>query len=104
MIEIKEQQLLEPFRTHWFNEKTNYPGITRNYKFYLLDKEIYILDCSLKEVFPIHWSDQYGGKQTTDKPHIICLCGNTTFTLRYGDYEIRARCSNCNVESVVYDG
>jgi hypothetical protein len=39
-----------------------------------------------------------------DKPEVLCECGCTAFTLRYGYYEIRARCTNCGIEHEVYSG
>ena len=41
---------------------------------------------------------------SNDAPEILCPCGNTRFTLRYGSYEILARCPECGREEVVYDG
>jgi hypothetical protein len=39
-----------------------------------------------------------------DKPSIVCLCGCSSFTISYGDYELLAKCTNCGLEHVVYDG
>ncbi len=35
-------------------------------------------------------------------PDIVCDCGNDKFTLRYGNYEMFAKCCNCGVEECVY--
>lgn len=45
-----------------------------------------------------------GDVKTDDHPDVVCPCGNQTFTLRYGNYEITARCAACGIEEVVYDG
>ena len=39
-----------------------------------------------------------------DNIDIRCSCGQTTLELRYGDYEILARCPNCGAEESVYSG
>ena len=39
-----------------------------------------------------------------DENPVVCECGNTSFTLRYGVYEIKAHCVECGIEEVVYDG
>jgi hypothetical protein len=39
-----------------------------------------------------------------DAPDVMCPCGSVAFALRYGNYEIRARCVECGTEAVVYDG
>lgn len=31
-------------------------------------------------------------------------CGNTSFRLRYGDWEMRAACEECGLEDSVYSG
>ena len=54
----------------------------------------------------------YGGKffcaldepKEEDAPDVLCSCGSVLFSLRYGDYEIRARCTACGTEETVYDG
>lgn len=44
-------------------------------------------------------------KENADNsPHIICSCGNDNFTLSYGDYSLKAICTNCGSEQTVYDG
>ncbi len=37
-------------------------------------------------------------------PEVICDCGEMTFTLRYGSYEIFAKCVGCGSEESVYSG
>ena len=44
------------------------------------------------------------GNEGYDHPHIVCNCGSTTFELRYGSYEIIARCDKCGLEEDVYSG
>ena len=39
-----------------------------------------------------------------DTPDILCECGGAVFELRYGSYEISARCPTCQIDQVVYDG
>ena len=41
-----------------------------------------------------------------ESEQVTCICGNKTFTLRYGDCEIFAKCSNplCKREESVYSG
>ena len=46
----------------------------------------------------------YAKQEGGDAPGVICDCGGTEFSLRYGEHEIRARCSKCGVEGLVYDG
>ena len=43
---------------------------------------------------------------TSDGPiGVLCgKCHGEFFTLSYGDYEIFAKCKNCGLDSVVYDG
>lgn len=35
---------------------------------------------------------------------IVCGCLNRTFTIEYGDYELRAKCTGCGKKDVVYAG
>ena len=44
-------------------------------------------------------------KQADDgRPHVLCPCGSLQFTLRYGYYELFAKCAACGAEECVYDG
>jgi hypothetical protein len=55
---------------------------------------------------------RWGGKmwkakenKTPDtQPDVICECGNDTFRLHYGSYEITATCTTCGFCEAVYDG
>lgn len=40
----------------------------------------------------------------TGHPHVICDCGSGQFSLRYGDYEMFAKCVDCGLEESVYSG
>lgn len=44
------------------------------------------------------------GQGPTNLPDVLCPCGSVTFTLRYGSYEIKARCAKCGTEEDVYSG
>jgi len=44
------------------------------------------------------------GPKQPDAPEVLCPCGSVLFSLRYGNYEIRARCTACGTEDAVYDG
>ena len=35
---------------------------------------------------------------------IACVCKYQAFTLRYGNYELFAKCTNCGLEDSVYSG
>ena len=37
-------------------------------------------------------------------PEVLCPCGSVTFTLWYGNYEIKARCTECGEMKEVYSG
>lgn len=37
-------------------------------------------------------------------PDVICECGGRVFEIRWGEYEVRARCPVCGREEVVYSG
>ena len=57
------------------------------------------------------WPNRQPGLLTTrnedlegDAHGVVCPCGSTSFSLRYGNCEIRARCDKCGLEDVVYDG
>jgi len=52
-------------------------------------------------VQPAHF---YYADDETIAPAVRCPCGSTTFTLVYGHYEIRAKCTRCETEECVYDG
>ena len=39
-----------------------------------------------------------------DSVDVVCSCGQTTFELRYGCWNIIARCPKCGAEESVYDG
>lgn len=43
-------------------------------------------------------------KKTNNLPDVICTCGNYTFELEYGDYEINATCTKCKNKNTVYSG
>jgi hypothetical protein len=51
----------------------------------------------------IKYEDRYMHKRL-DPPEVICQCEGEIFTLRYGSYEIKARCVQCGIENTVYDG
>ena len=51
------------------------------------------------------WQDGKYVTQTDEgKPHIICDCGSSKFMLRYGNYELFAKCADCGAEDLIYDG
>ena len=58
-------------------------------------------DCSSPH-FKIH-SDKLISYNDTNK-EVLCQCGNTEFTLKYGCYEISAHCTKCGNDDIVYDG
>lgn len=37
-------------------------------------------------------------------PGIVCTCHSSEFWLRYGNYELIAKCVNCDTEGSVYSG
>lgn len=45
--------------------------------------------------------DRENLKVTEDEVY-LCICGNDTFTLRYGSYEILAKCTKCGKEASAY--
>ncbi len=57
---------------------------------------------SLKGLFYWVWAKD----EETEKgvPSIICGCGGEVFELRYGDYEMFARCPQCGCNDSVYSG
>jgi hypothetical protein len=84
------------------------------YIFYTYDNDIYIHTSDLGEegkyrkVFLRHWSNRVGHSYSeTILPagayDVLCPCGNHEFSLKYGDYELRARCT-CGNEESVYSG
>jgi len=42
--------------------------------------------------------------KTNNLPDIICTCGNTSFELEYGSYNISAICTKCKRKNSVYSG
>ena len=44
------------------------------------------------------------GKSKKVPYSVICECGNNEFTLKYGNYEIKAICTKCGRSDMVYDG
>lgn len=44
------------------------------------------------------------GHRIDEIANIICSCGNDTFTLSYGEYEISGKCTECKCEEVMYSG
>ena len=43
----------------------------------------------------------YYNAKESDAPEVLCPCGSVAFTLRYGSYEIKARCVDCGTEEVL---
>ena len=43
-------------------------------------------------------------KNKDNRPEVLCECLNDKFVLRYGNYEIFAKCTKCGVEASVYSG
>jgi hypothetical protein len=105
---LLETELPEPFKTYWLSPD----HLDRDWRFYLVDEsDLYILQHG--DGFLLWWPElsccgvallaietKMEGKH---KP-LICTCGNDSFTLKYGDYEITATCTNCGSNAVVYDG
>lgn len=44
------------------------------------------------------------GHQVDSAAPLVCECGTTRFELRFGYYEVSARCPDCGHEEVVYGG
>lgn len=43
--------------------------------------------------------------ETTDYITTLkCNCGSETFTIRYGHYEVIAKCKKCEEEECIYSG
>lgn len=53
-----------------------------------------------------HVRRDYSGKEIDRilNYDIVCRCGNNKFTLSYGYYCIKAKCTDCGMEEEVYDG
>lgn len=47
--------------------------------------------------------DEFWANEEAD-PAIVCQCGNTVFTLTYGEFSLRATCPECHRSEVVYSG
>lgn len=83
---------------------------TPEYKFFAYDGDIFIRRIDDEErhnkIFLRHWTDIAGYRYDKSDDHeydILCPCGNTKFTLKYGDYEIVATCI-CGRSETVYSG
>ena len=37
-------------------------------------------------------------------PGVVCSCGNSQFSLSYGNYELIAHCTKCGLSECVYSG
>lgn len=111
MKQITEQKLPEPFKIFWKNNKKNFPTKMK----FFLDKNNELFLKSGASVFLTYWkkfTDYYLDnfikenhiKCNDNIPDLKCQCGSSVFELRYGIYEILARCPICKKESSVYEG
>lgn len=112
--EIKElTNLSEPFRSYWLDLIPNKKHLERDYKFYLVDGELYVSEDDSELL--LHWTHlnccgvanymtHLNIKQNDELPSLVRKNGEYLFQLIYGDYEINAVSPEDRKSFVVYDG
>lgn len=75
------------------------------------DGDLYLRDPTHRKKFLVHWTLESRlfakllKKWEGPTKMIACECGNMSFLLNYGEYQIVAQCTNpeCNAREVIYD-
>ena len=89
---------------NYFFKSLNIP-FTKDHTYFLLEADYtFVNNCLYRrakgEIFFTN-EKWYNHSNSID---IICNCGNDNFTLSYGNYEIFAKCTECDLEDSVYSG
>ncbi len=105
--------LPEPFRSYWLDLIPNEKHLERNYKFYLVDGELYVSEDDSELL--LHWTHlsccgvanymhDLNIKKNDKVPSLVRKNGEYLFYLVYGEYEVSAVSPEDGKSFVVYDG